>query len=141
MICWRPSGLGRFEIRRALSAEERQSLTERQSELQGALRPYATAEREDVEISIAAMFHGFRSMSRQDGARVADTIEVTLAVLRDFPAWAIERVCFEIACHSKDDWAPNDNKIYAAVEAVLARHRARLRTVDGLLDAISPRGR
>ncbi len=75
---------------------------------------------------------------RQQGADAVATTEITLAVLREFPSWAIAETCVAIV-HGKTTldrrFAPNDSEIYDQVAKVVRRGRERLDTTRRLLAA------
>lgn len=84
------------------------------------------------------MFSGFRSM-RQTGESVEATITITLAVLREFPAWAIKQACVGIAQGQFSDldpnWPPNDAQIHAAANDLIAYSKRRLEQTERLIEA------
>lgn len=117
---WREDGKPQ-ELRRPLSTRERQMLEARGLALTQALAPFTDDQRSQVEAAVAGMLSGFRSMRNAS----TDTVEVTLAVLRDFPAWAISRACLMIARNEvglDKRFAPNDAEIHAVVQRVVKRY-------------------
>jgi hypothetical protein len=59
-------------------------------------------------------------------------------VLREFPLWAIEQACLEIARGKAGldrRFAPNDAEIAAVVADIVAIHRIHLKDVRGLIRA------
>lgn len=120
LICFRPT-TGPFEVRRALTGAEAAVLEARAAALELALEPYGDEDRLSLEASVSAMLTGFRSM-RQQGDDVESIVTITLAVLREFPAWAINEACLAIADGSakRDDrFAPNDAEISNAVRDIV----------------------
>lgn len=135
LVCFRPNGGGPWEIRREMRPDERVTLDARCAALEIATSAYEEAETASVEASIGAMLGGFRSM-RQQGENVVRIIEITRAVLREFPAWAINRACLKIARHeTKHDprFAPNDAELADQVRAVLKPYREALDAARALL--------
>ena len=120
---WKEEGKPR-ELIRDLTTAEYQCLLARAQALGAALEPFPEEQHDEIEKSLAAMFGGFRSM-RQTGQAALDTIDITLAVLRNFPAWAITRACLKIARGEvglDDRYPPNDAQIHAIVEAIVKRY-------------------
>lgn len=130
------------ELRRALTADERAAIEGRKAALTDALSPYSNDERDAVEAEVAAMFSGFRSMRAQDDNMIA-TIEVTCAVLREFPLWAIAKGCKMIATRKAvidgrrldERYAPNDAEVHAVVEGEVKTYRRALNEASAILDA------
>jgi hypothetical protein len=84
-----------------------------------------------------ACFSGYRAM-RQMGEAARAVVDVTLAVLREFPAWAIAQACRKIVCgEAKLDrrFTPNDTEIFDIVTDVVRPYRENLRQAKALLDA------
>lgn len=137
LVCWRPKH-GDCELTRELSTTERSALEAHRERLTHALTPFERNEQSDLAASIGAMFSGFRSM-RQTGESVSATITITLAVLREFPAWAIKQACVGIAQGKFSDldptWPPNDAQIHAAVSDLVAYHKRRLAHTEELIAA------
>ena len=123
-------------MRRGMRADERAAVEVRGAALALALRPFAEADDGSaVMASIGAMFSGFRSM-RQQGDDIEATVRITMAVLREFPAWAINQTCLKIARHeTKHDprFAPNDAELADQVRAVLKPYREALDAARALL--------
>ena len=122
-------------IVRQLEPSERALLEMRATALQIALQPFG----EDlaVEADVAAMFSGFRFM-RQRGEDVGTTVHITLAVLREFPAWAIRKACLSIAqdrANLNEKFAPNDAEIYGVAEDIVRLYREHHRQANALLSA------
>lgn len=145
LASWRPAA-GLRELSRALTAAERASLESRQAALQQALTPYTEtcktkAALADLESHVGAMFNGIRSM-RQTGEDVSSTVEITLAVLRKHPAWAIKRACMEISEDGfmrdgkrEKHWAPNDSEINDVVKKIVQPYRYAMLNAGDLLSA------
>ncbi len=75
---------------------------------------------------------------RQQGNDACAVVDVTMAVLREFPAWAIAQACRKIVCgETKLDrrFAPNDTEIFDIVAGVVRPYRENLRQAKALLDA------
>jgi hypothetical protein len=133
---------GPLELRRALTAEERVAAERRAAELAEALRPHGDADRARVESALAAMLGGFRSM-RQTGEDAETVVTVLRAVLREFPAWAVERACLRIARREAGldaRWAPNDAQVAEICRGVVAEYREALENAEGLLLAVVAKG-
>ena len=67
---------------------------------------------------------------------VEATLTIAAGVLRDFPAWGIERACLKIARHEVGldaRYAPNDGQIADVVREVLRPYRQALEQASGLL--------
>jgi hypothetical protein len=119
---------------RALDAEERGRLAALAAALEHCLMPFGDDERRSVRLAITVLFTGYRYMLRHEGISVETSVEVLMALLREFPAWAISQGCGVIAREDRT-FAPNDGQIYAEVERVVRVHRDRLRSVRALLAA------
>jgi hypothetical protein len=86
-----------------------------------SLAPFTDGQRSQVEASVGAMLSGFRTMKDA----TPDTVKITLAVLRDFPAWAISRGCLMIARNEAGldkRFAPNDTQIHDIVQRIVKRY-------------------
>lgn len=92
---------------------------------------------------ISSMFTGFRYM-RLQGWSVSAAVGITLAVLREFPRWAIARGCMKIIRREAGldtRFSPNDSEIYAVVAGIMREHRSNLDMVRALLGAeVAERG-
>lgn len=137
---WIPSR-GKRAIVRAFTDAERGGLQKRHAELTRGLEPFLPQQRDRIRAPLHAMLGGFRSL-RESGEDAETAVEVLLAVLRDFPAWAIEEACMRIARRDIDidppldrRWAPSDSQIYAVVSAIVQPFRKALATAQALLDA------
>lgn len=135
LICWRPDS-GPYELVRELAPAERGQLEMRREILDAGLRPFGDAEKPDLEAALGAMFSGFRM--RQQGKAVMATIEITLAVLREFPSWAISEACLQIARGESaldEHWPPTDAEIYGVCDDLVRNWRRAQRTTIELLQA------
>ena len=137
---WIPAK-GKRAIVRAFTDAERDCVQRRHAELTRGLEPFLPQQRDRIRAPLHAMLGGFRSL-RESGEDAETAVEVLLAVLRDFPAWAIEEACIRIARRDIDidppldrRWAPSDSQIYAAVSAIVQPFRKALATAQALLDA------
>ena len=122
---------------RALSADERAKIEARANALEDALRPFTRNDEHAVRASVNGLFSGYRAM-RQLGDDARAVVEVTMAVLREFPAWAITQACRKIVCgetklHRR--FAPNDSEIFDVVAGVVRFYGENLRQAKALLDA------
>lgn len=136
LICWKPD-VGPYEIIRALSDDERGKLEARAADLEHALRPFGDDQDKEVRLVISGMFTGFRYM-RQQGESVSAAVGITLAVLREFPRWAISRGCMKIIRGEAGldaRFAPNDSEIHGVVADIMRRYRRDLEAARGLLSA------
>jgi hypothetical protein len=133
---WIPDA-GKRAIVRALSAEERAKIEARATALEDALKPFTGDDEHIVRATINGLFSGYRAMRQQrEDARAV--VDVTLAVLRGFPAWAIARACRKIVCgEARLDrrFVPNDGEIFEIVAGVVRPYRENLRQAEALLDA------
>jgi hypothetical protein len=122
-------------LRRDLTIVERAVIEARAAALHDALAPFARSERDQLSADLAAMLSGFRFMRQADEA--ADSmLEVTLAVLRDFPAWAISRACAQmIRSRAERRFPPNDTEIFDAAREEVRLHRKWLAQAQRLLEA------
>lgn len=110
------------QLRRAITEDERAALEARRDELAPALAGYAgTVERNRVALALTEMFGGYTSMRQTDEDAVGK-VDSVMNLLREFPAWAIEKACRDIRRNGvwrdgKFDtrWPPNDSEIVAAV--------------------------
>jgi hypothetical protein len=137
LVVWVPHGAGPAELARPLTPEERQAIAARAAALELALAPHSENEHKRVELALAAMLGGFRQMRQQD-EDVRTTVHIIRAVLRGFPAWAIERAALKIAQHQTDidpRYPPNDAQIVDVVTGVVRPYRENLRQAEALLDA------
>jgi hypothetical protein len=139
-VAWIPDD-GPREIRRVLTADERWLLEARATALQDALRPFSENERNMVRLTVSTLLGGYRAM-RHHGEDVEGAVEVTLAVLRNFPAWAITRGCAKIARDgivrdgvSERRWAPNDAEISGIVGGIVREYQGHMRQAFALLTA------
>lgn len=137
---WIPAN-GKRSIVREFTDAERAAVQRRHTELSQGLEPYLPQQRDRIRAPLHAMLGGFRSL-RESGEDAETAVEVLLAVLRDFPAWAIEEACMRIARRDIDidppldrRWAPSDSQIYAVVTAIVQPFRKALATAQALLDA------
>jgi hypothetical protein len=137
---WIPAK-GKRAIVRAFTDAERDCVQRRYAELTRGLEPFLPQQRDRIRAPLHAMLGGFRSL-RESGEDAETAVEVLLAVLRDFPAWAIEEACIRIARRDIEidppldrRWAPSDSQIYAAVSAIVQPFRKALTTAQALLDA------
>jgi hypothetical protein len=122
---------------RALSADERAKIEARATALKDALTPFTRNDQHAVRASINGLFSGYRAM-RQQGDDARDIVDVTMAVLREFPAWAIAQACRNIVRgETKLDrsFAPNDTEIFDVVAGILRPYHENLRQAKALLSA------
>jgi hypothetical protein len=133
---WIPDS-GPRAIVRTVSAEERAKIEARATALEDALEPFTRNDEHVVRAGINGLFSGYRAM-RQLGEDARAVVDVTIAVLREFPAWAIAQACRKIVCgETKLDrrFAPNDTEIFDIVAGVVRPYRENLRQAKALLDA------
>jgi hypothetical protein len=133
---WIPD-TGPRAIARALSAEERAKIEARATALEDALKPFTRNDEHAVRASINGLFSGYRTM-RQLGEDARAVVDVTMAVLREFPAWAIAQACRKIVCgETKLDrrFPPNDTEIFDVVAGVVRPYNENLRQAKALLSA------
>ena len=133
---WVPNS-GPRAVMRALSADERAKIEARATALEDALTPFTRNDQDAVRASINGLFSGYRAM-RQQGDDARAIVDVTMAVLREFPAWAIAQACRKIVCgETKLDrrFAPNDTEIFDVVAGIVRLYRENLRQAKALLDA------
>jgi len=133
---WIPD-TGPRAIVRALSADERAKVEARATALEDALKPFTRNDEHAVRASINGLFSGYRAM-RQLGDDARAVVDVTIAVVREFPAWAIAQACRMIVCgETKLDrrFAPNDTEIFDIVAGAVRLYRENLRQARELLDA------
>lgn len=98
-------------------------------------------ERDRARAALHALLGGYRSL-RESGEDAQTAVEVLLAVLREFPVWAIEEACLRIAQNRVDTkppldprWAPSNTQIYQIVAEMVRHFRARLVSATALLTA------
>jgi hypothetical protein len=133
---WIPD-TGPRAIVRALSADERAKIEARATALEDALKPFTRNDEHAVRADINGLFSGYRAM-RQEGEDARAVVDVTMAVLREFPAWAIAQACRKIVCgKTKLDrrFAPNDTEIFEIIAGVVRPYHENLRQAKALLDA------
>ena len=140
---WTPAQ-GTRAIVRALTEPERATLQRRHIELSRGLTPFSHDEFDQVRAPLHAMLSGFRSL-RESGEDAETSVEVLLAVLRDFPVWAIEDACLRIAQRDIDvdppidpRWAPSNGQIHAAVAAIVRPYAKAHASARALLDSPAP---
>jgi hypothetical protein len=134
LVCFRQNN-GAIELRRPLSAEERATIEARKTALGLVIEPYGPDDRTDLEACLGTMFAGFRAM-RQQGDTVATTVMITLAVLREFPAWAIQVACGKAAAGViNPHWPPNDAELATVVRALVQPYRDAHDRARRLLEA------
>ena len=118
---WIPS-IGRRELKRALTADERGLLERRKADLIEGMRPYLpSSDRDEFNSILGGLLGGYRSM-RHEGEDVEAVLAVLQHVLRDFPLWAISEGCRRIVMNEAGldpRWPPNDAQIHAVVKAVV----------------------
>jgi hypothetical protein len=133
---WIPD-TGLRPIVRALSKEERAKIQVRAAALEGSLKSFTRNDENTVRASINGLFSGYRAM-RQQGDDARAVVDVTMAVLHEFPAWAITQACRKIVCgEAKLDrrFAPNDSEIFDVVTGLVRPYRENLRRAEALLNA------
>jgi hypothetical protein len=132
---WTPDPAYR-QLARPMTNGERAAIEARAAALELALEPFGEEDRGRVDESVSAMFSGFRSMGRQSGDQVGATIEVTMAVLAPFPAWAIAKGCLKVARNEAGldrRFAPNDGEVADVVKEIVRPYKAALTGARGLL--------
>jgi hypothetical protein len=134
LVIWQPV-VGPVEILRELTVEERANLEAHHRALDYALQPFSRGEADVVRGVLSAMFNGYRSLSFHDVGEAMLTVDIALAGLAEFPAWAIKQACAGFI-RAKREFAPNDNEIYVAASEAVRWHRVRLKTTKFLLDAV-----
>lgn len=133
---WIPE-VGPRELRRHLTGIERGLLDARANALRASLVPYSPEERRKVQGMLAAMLGGFRN-AKQRGEGAETMVEVTAAVLRDFPVWVIAETCIRIAQNKAGldaRFPPNDSEIHTVCERILLPYRRQLGEAEALLKA------
>jgi hypothetical protein len=137
---WIPN-IGKREITRVLTEGERKTLELRENTLRAGLAPDIDSQADNARSALHAMLGGFRSLRERDQDAEA-AVEVLLAVLRDFPVWAIEEGCLRIAqrrtgLHDppSERWPPSDAQIHAVVSKVVEPYRETLAKTQALLAA------
>jgi hypothetical protein len=136
LVGWRPH-IGPCELVRALTDEERDRVQARLGELRVGLAP-DKRDRAAIISVLAGMLSGFHSM-RQHGDAAETMVRVTAHVLREFPLWAIQRVCLKVAqgkAGLDPHWPPSDAEMYAAVQTEVAPYRKDLTNAEVLLAAV-----
>jgi hypothetical protein len=124
-------------IVRALTPTEHAKVDSRAVALENALKPFGDEDRHAVRASINGLFSGFRSM-RQQGDDARAVVDVTVAVLREFPAWAITQACGRIVRGDTEldrRFAPNDTELYDVVASIVKMYRDAHKTAVALLSA------
>lgn len=135
----------RRQLRRELTVAERADLERRRDELAPMMLPICRAEAEVVRVAIEEMFGSFRSM-RQSGPEAAALSDATFRMVREFPAWAVEKACRGIqhlgVWRTKDgfgaydrQWPPNDSEIVAEVRKEVRLYGEAHRHAVALLEA------
>lgn len=134
---WIPS-LGRRELKRALTVDERRELIARRDELTEGLRSYLpSGDKDEFNSILGGLLGGYRSM-RHEGEDVEAVLAVLQHVLRDFPLWAISEGCRRIVMNEAGldpRWPPNDAQIHAVVKSVVKSYKLKLDVVTDVLQA------
>jgi hypothetical protein len=133
---WIPD-TGPRAIVRALSADGRAKIEARATALEDSLKPFTSNDEHAVRANINGLFSGYHAM-RQVGENARAVVDVTMAVLREFPAWAIAQGCRNIVRgETKLDrrFTPNDTEIFDVVAGIVRLYRENLRQAKALLDA------
>lgn len=138
---WKPADGTPRQLRRALTAEERQDLEARRDELAPMVAPYGVRERDEVVLALSDMYGGYTSMRQGDEAAVA-RLDSVLRLLSGFPAWAIVKACRGIQMNGvwregKLDkrWPPNDPEIIHAVQFETQLYAGQHKSACDLLGA------
>lgn len=128
-------------LRRALTDEERESLTRRMNELAPAVAPFGRTEAPHVALALTDMYGGYPSM-RQSGGEAEARVTSLMRLLASFPAWAIQKACRDIQMNGvwrdgKFDrqWAPSDSEIIDAVQKETSLYTGVHRSAAALLSA------
>lgn len=123
---WIPAA-GKRELVRPLTPEERSALERRRDDLVPAVSGYPDRDGDRVALALADMFGSFPSM-RHSGDEVVARIDGARRVMKEFPAWAIEKACEEIQSRGvfrdgkyDKQWPPSDAEI-----ADVVREKKRL---------------
>lgn len=138
IVAWRGDN-GEIGTIRKLTDDEISAAQSRDAALTLAIMPHGDDDARLIEATLAAMFGGFRQMTQSNEADAESMIKVTRAVLKDFPAWAIERACVKIAKANAglgNTWPPSDAEIVALVRKEVAPYIVALRTAKGLLASV-----
>jgi hypothetical protein len=135
LICFRKNN-GDLVLRGPLTGIERQAVEDRKRVLEHTLEPYGPGDRLSLVGCVGTMLSGFRSM-RQQGEAAETMITVTLAVLRDFPSWAIKLTCAKAAEGGiNPHWAPNDAELATVARQFVEPYRAAHDRARRLLEAV-----
>jgi hypothetical protein len=129
--------IGPRAIVRALSTDEHAKIEARVTALEDALKPFTSNDEHAVRASINGLFSCYRA-TRYLGDDARAVVDVTMAVLREFPAWAITQACRKIVCgETKLDrrFVLNDTEIFDVVADVVRPYRENLGQAKALLDA------
>lgn len=134
---WKPE-FGPRSLRRELTRDERAAVALRAEAIGCAMVPFTSAESDLVDGAIHGLLAGFRS--GRPGLEGAEAMaEVTKAVLRKFPAWAIVAGCQKIVRGEIEglsrDWAPSDRAIHDVVADIVRPYQQVLDNARALLAA------
>jgi hypothetical protein len=138
---WTEAGKPR-ELRRQLTADERQALEQRRDELEPALAPYGDRDINRITLAVGDMFGGFPSLRLRDDNAVVGRVEAVRRLLAPFPAWAIVKAAAKI--HSDGvwrdgafdrQWPPSDPEIVHAVRQEARLYADTHKTMTALLEA------
>jgi hypothetical protein len=132
VVAFRPEA-GPFELRRALSIEERTALRTRANLLERWLAPGL---QRDIAESVEALLGGTPE-AKEVAAQWA-------SALRDLPGWAVHRACLrfsqgrvkaaELGVDRLDvGFAPNTAQVHRVATAIAAEHVAELARLDAVL--------
>jgi hypothetical protein len=133
LVCFKKDA-GKWEVRRALSDDDRHRLEVRAEICRAVLRPFSVDEDRMVRSAIGGLLAGFRSLREYDREAAAAQLDVTAVVLAEFPAWAIVKACLGLA-RQKRAFVPNDGEIFEAVAEQVRLFRRSLENCLGLLGA------
>lgn len=134
---WKPA-FGPRAVKRELTTDERATVARRAAALDGSLVPFTPRESDLVEGAIHGLLAGYRSA--RPGLEGAEAMaEVTKAVLRPFPAWAIVVGCQKIVRGDVEglsrDWAPSDRAIHDVIADIVRPYQVALTNARALLAA------
>lgn len=143
LVVWRPDDGGPVEAAAIPTEAERRKLLVRCHALDATLRQASeTAEdtaRVAVAVSVMLGAGGYASLQNVD--REAKVAEYTW-VLRDLPAWAVERGCDKVqrgkVKEVNPDWPPTGPRLHQVCEAEIASVKAEQHAIEQVLKLQPP---
>jgi hypothetical protein len=127
-----------WEVRRPLTAAERQIVEGRVRLLRSALAPSPKAERNRLEGEVSLMLGGFTVMQKIDEVAARGIIAQYLQLPRDRPFWAIVEACRMVRNGKAGlpiQYCPNESEFNTIIRRLVSDYERRLNAAERLLVA------